>query len=247
MEHRTAATWQRLPIVTLLISSCAIIGCTRGERTAVPSADGRPPASSRPSSQPERPLPPAGLVIESPGKVGFDSLIKQQRPQYSCYIGARYVVVERELDDQVGADLYVRPRGLPDIAPRCDADSVGGDIVFRTGTAASRHPDAQHFMGLKGNLLFAWDGTGAASDLYIYNLNTRANALFIEGVDDRLEWLSPTTVGVWVTKAYADSAVAAGCPDTLPANPAEMDSLMSLDLERLTLRPTGRYRCGVSQ
>jgi hypothetical protein len=100
---------------------------------------------------------------------------------------------------------------------------------------------------LKDDLLLAWDGTGAASDLYIYDLNKRAKALVIEGADENLEWLSPTTVGVWVTKAYAERAVAAGCPDTLPANPAKMDSLMSLDLSKFVLRPTGRYRCGVGQ
>jgi len=100
---------------------------------------------------------------------------------------------------------------------------------------------------LKGDLLIAWDGTGAASDLYIYDLNKRAKALVVEGADENLTWLSPTTVAVWVTKAFAERAVAAGCPDTVPGNPAQMDSLMSLDLEKLVLRPTGRYRCVVGQ
>ena len=158
------------------------------------------------------------------------------------------MVVERDLDDQVGSDLYVRPRGVPDVAPRCDADSSRGDLVFRTGEPAARHPDAQHFLGLKGDLLIAWDGTGAASDLYIYDLNKRAKVLVLEGADDEnLEWLSPMTVGVWMTKAYAKRAAAAGCPDTLPANPARLDSLMSLDLQSLVVRPTSRYRCVVGQ
>ena len=120
--------------------------------------------------------------------------------------------------------------------------------MFRTGEAASRHPDAQHFLGLKGDLLIAWDGTGAASDLYIYDLSKRAKVLVLEGADDEnLEWLSPMTVGVWMTKAYAQRAAAAGCPDTLPVNPAQLDSLMSLDLQTLAIRPTGRYRCVVGQ
>ena len=152
-----------------------------------------------------------------------------------------------DLEDQVGSDLYVRPRGGRDTAPQCEADSVRGDIVFRTGKPVSRHPDAQHFLGLKDDVLIAWDGTGAASDLYIYDLTKRAKVLVIEGADEDLEWLSPRTVEVWVTKAYAERAVAAGCPDTLPANPAQMDSLMSLDLQTLMLRPTGRYRCRFGQ
>ena len=70
----------------------------------------------------------------------------------------------------------------------------------------------------------------------------------MEGADDaNLAWLSRMTVGVWVTKAYAEHAAAAGCPDTMPANPAQLDSLMSLDLETLVLRPTGRYRCVFGQ
>jgi len=120
-------------------------------------------------------------------------------------------------------------------------------MVFRTGATASYHPDAQHFLGLKGDLLVAWDGTGAASDLYIYDLTKRAKVLAIAGVDERLEWVGPTTVALWVTKAYAERAVAAGCPDTVPGNPAELDSLMSLDLLALSLRPTGRFRCIVGQ
>ena len=183
-----------------------------------------------------------------PATLGFDSLITQRRAESTCYAGARYVVVERELLDDVGADLYVRMRGAGDGAPRCDADSIPGDIVFRTGKEASHHPDAQHFLGLKGDLLVAWDGTGARSDLYIYDLTKRAEVLFLDGVDDEnLEWLSPTTMAIWVTKAVAERAAAAGCPDTMPANPAQMDSLMSLDLQTLVIRPTGRYRCGVGQ
>jgi hypothetical protein len=120
-------------------------------------------------------------------------------------------------------------------------------MVFRTGAAASYHPDAQHFLGLKGDLLVAWDGTGAASDLYIYDLTKRAKVLAIESVDERLEWVGPTTVALWVTKAYAERAVAAGCPDTVPGNPAQLDSLMNLDFLALALRPTGRYRCMIGQ
>ena len=233
----------KLPIVALLLWSFALDGCVRGERPAPRSLDNGPPASSQPASSQPSSKPRQGLAAAS----GFDSLVKQERTGSTCFAGARYVVVERDLDDQVGADLYVRPRGAPDAAPRCNADSIGGDIVFRTGEAASRHPDAQHFMGLKGDLLVAWDGTGALSDLYIYDLKKRAKVFVIESVDENLEWLSPMTVGVWVVKGDTKAAVAAGCPDTIPGNPAELDSLMSLDLEKLILRQTGRYRCTVGQ
>ena len=241
MEHRNSTGRQRTLIGTLLGSLVAWGGCTRGERAAPLSGSAGATASHQQQpSKAARPLSPPAL--------GFDSLIKPEHSVVTCYVGARYVVVERELETQVGADLYVRPRGAPDALPRCDADSSGGDIAFRTGKPVSGHPDSQHFLGLKGDLLFAWDGTGASSDLYIYDLNKRAKVLMLDGVDEsNLEWLSPTTVAIWVTKAYDKAAAAAGCPDTVPGNPPQMDSLMSLDLQTLVLRPTGRRRCGVSQ
>src|SRR5881275_694317 len=132
MEHCTSTSRQRSAIGTLLVSLFALAACTRGERAAPPSGRAGPTASSK----------MVGTL--SPAALGFDSLITQQRPRSTCYAGARYVVVARDLDD-VGSDLFVRPRGVPDAAPRCDADSIPGDNVFRTGEAASRHPDAQDF------------------------------------------------------------------------------------------------------
>lgn len=120
-------------------------------------------------------------------------------------------------------------------------------MVFREGDAVGRHPDVQHFLGLKGDLLVAWDGTGAASDLYIYDLKKGAKALVVGDVDLDLQWQSPTTVALWVTTASGQRAAAAGCADTMPANPAQLDSLKSLDFSTLVLRPTGRYRCAVGQ
>ena len=240
MAHRTPARRSRSQIGLLLPAMLVSVSCTRGERNAPPSGARGTAAASRERSS-------KVSSQSSPAVPGFDSVIKQQRPGSACYVGSRYVVVERDLDDEAGSDLYIRPRGVPTAAPRCGADSTGGDIVFRTGEAASRHPDAQHFLGLKGDLLVAWDGTGGASSLYVYDLTKRAKALVVDGADENLEWLSPMTAAVWVTKAYAERAAAAGCPDTIPANPAKMDSLMSLDFETLRLQPTGRYRCVVGQ
>ena len=43
------------------------------------------------------------------------------------------------------------------------------------------------------------------------------------------------------------SAIAVGCPDTVPSMTPQIDSLMSLDLQTLILRQTGKFRCIVSQ
>ena len=233
MQSHTSIPGHAFPIRTAFVTLFALTTCTRGPRPA-PSSGGDRSA--------------AGVSSQMPaGGAGFDSTVAHHFPKSTCYVSARYVVVARDLENQVGSDLYVRPRGVPDAEPKWGADSVVGDIVFRTGDAASNHPDAQHFMGLKGDLLVAWDGTGARSDLYIYDLTKRTKVLELEGVDEQLEWVGPTTVSVWVIKAYAQRAVAAGCPDTVPGNPAELDSLMSLDLVALALRPTGRYRCTIGE
>jgi hypothetical protein len=126
-------------------------------------------------------------------------------------------------------------------------DSSAGDIVFRSGDLVAGHPDAQHFLGLKHHMLLAWDGTGARSDLYVYDLNKRAKVLEVDGFDDyELRWVDEMMVEMWVERAYDKRAVAAGCPDTVPGT-AELDSLMRLDLAALTLRPTSRFRCIVGQ
>ena len=247
MEYRISAYRKRFSIGALSAAVLAPCACTRGEQSAPPSGAAGQTTSSPAVAQQSKVAAEQSstTAAQSSTAVGFDSLTKEERPGSTCYAGARYVIVERELETQVGADLYVRVRS-PDAAPRCETDSTAGDIVFRTGEAAARHPDSQHFLGLKGDLLFAWDGTGAASDLYIYDLNKRAKALVIEDADEKVEWLSPTTPAIWVTKAYAQGAIAVGCPDTIPSMTPQMDSLMTIDLQTLKLRQTGKYRCIVS-
>lgn len=237
MEHPPTER-RRLPMGSRLVSVLALAACTRGEGAAPPSGGDKPAAAvSNVASQ------------VSTAAWGFDSVVTTPRPGSTCYASVRYVVVARDLENQVGSDLIVRHRGAPDAALPCDADSTEGDMVFRTGDAASRHPDAQYFLGLRGDLLVAGDGTGVISDLYVYDLSKRAKVLVVTQVrdDGDLEWVSPMTFAVWVEKAYERDAAAAGCPDTVPANPAELDSLMNLDLATLVLRPAGRSRCVVGQ
>jgi hypothetical protein len=201
------------------------------QRTAPPSA-----VATTAATQPTRSVDSVDTTR------GFDGVVTRKLSGGTCYVGDRYVVAAK--DHEVGADLYVRPRAAADTGSECLIDSLPGDMVFRTGDAVARHPDAQNFLGLKGDLLLAWDGTGGASDLYVYDLRKGAKVLEVGDFDvSDLEWADPKTLMIWVTKAYADRAAAAGCPDTLPANPAQLDSLMRLQLPSLELSPTGRFRC----
>ena len=217
----------------ILCCALALTACQKGEPP--PTVRGGTPATALPATARQTAW-------------GFDTVVRHQRPGATCWAGTRYVVVARDLADQVGEDLHVRPRGALTVEPPCAADSLPGDIVFRTGDVVGRHPDAQYFLGLKGDLLLAGDGTGGRTDLYVYDLQKRAKVLEVDGIDDTdLRWPGPTTLTVWVTKAHGEGAAAAGCPDTLPANPPQLDSLMSLDLGALTLGSRGPFRCTIGQ
>ncbi len=135
-----------------LILCCALVlgACRKG---------GPPP-----NSQSEAPATTVPATVRETA-LGFDTVVARQIPGGTCYAGARYVVVARDRAEEVGADLYIRPRGVLNAEPPCAADSVAGDIVFRTGDVVGRHPDAQYFLGLKGDLLLAGDGTGPVSNL----------------------------------------------------------------------------------
>ena len=126
MEHCPSTSRKRSPIGIHLVSMLAVVACTRSEHAAVAT---RGQGATAVSSQQSKTV----AAEPSPARAGFDSLIKQQRPGSTCYAVARYVVVERDVEDETGSDLYVRPRGIPDAAPRCDADSSGGDIDVLPG------------------------------------------------------------------------------------------------------------------
>jgi hypothetical protein len=225
----------RCRLAAKLLSVLALTACQK--ESPKPTSQAAAPSAAAPST---------AARVTADTTLGFDSVATRKLPDGKCFVGTRYVVVAR--DHEVGSDFFVRPRGDVNAEARCTADSVPGDLVFRTGEAAGLHPDAQYFLGLKTDLLLAGDGTGGRTDLYVYDLKKGAKVLEVDGIDDsELRWPAPMTLSMWVTQAYGKMAAAAGCPDTMPANPALLDSLMSLELGPLTLRSEGRFRCKVGQ
>jgi len=151
-----------------------------------------------------------------------------------CYRHARYIVVERDLIDQVGTDLFIRSRA----AGRCDADSLPGDIVIRNEWA-------EYFAGLRGDVLILDSGTGPdVRGLIVIDLQTRRRLLETSYVE-LAAGPDTTSIGIW-NGFYLDRP-APGCkPPTGGLEPG-IDSLFTLDLRTGVIRYAGQTRCASRQ
>ena len=155
-------------------------------------------------------------------------------PPARCYIHARYIVVERELPQAVGADLFVR---LLD-TDCCTADSLAGDFVLRNQWA-------EYFYGLRGDVLFIDSGTGPdVRELILIDLRTRRRLLQRSYVE-LVAGLDSTTVGLW--DGHALDAPAPGCESPVGGLQPGIDSLFSVDLRTGNVRFAGRIRCASRQ
>jgi hypothetical protein len=155
-------------------------------------------------------------------------------PNATCYVHAWYIVVARELTDQVGSDLFVRPAATG----RCDADSLPGDYVLRNEWA-------EYFAGLRGDVLFIDSGTGPdIRDLILVDLRARRRLLAMSYVDldtgpDSL------TVGVW--SGYELEKPAPGCAMPEGGLLPGVDSLFIVQVRTGERRFGGRVRCAARQ
>ena len=155
-------------------------------------------------------------------------------PGATCYVHARWIVVERQLTEEVGADLFVRARDTG----RCDADSLPGDYVLRNEWA-------EYFLGLRGNVLFIDSGTGPdLRGLILVDLPTRRHLLkrsYVELVPGS----DSMSVGLWDGYELAEPAAGCDAPEggLLPG----VDSLFVVDLRTGAVRFGGRTRCALRQ
>ena len=151
-----------------------------------------------------------------------------------CYRHARYIVVERELVDRVGADLFIRPRA----AGRCDADSLAGDMVIRNEWA-------EYFAGLRGDVLILDSGTGPdIRGLIVIDLRTRRRLRETSYVE-LVAGPDTTSIGIW-NGFYLDRP-APGCRPPIGGLEPGIDSLFTLDLRTGDVRYAGRTRCASRQ
>jgi hypothetical protein len=151
-----------------------------------------------------------------------------------CYVHERYIVVERELDGALGADLFVRSRATN----RCDADSLPGDLVLRNEWA-------EYSAGIKADHLFIDSGTGPdLRQVIVVDLRTRERVLQRSYVD--LEsGKDSATVGIW-DGFYVEEPLP-GCPTPSGGLQPGVDSLYVFDLTAGSIRFANRIRCASRQ
>lgn len=151
-----------------------------------------------------------------------------------CYLHARYIVVERELIDRVGADLFIRSRA----GGRCDADSLPGDIVIRNEWA-------EYFAGLHGDVLILDSGTGPdLRGLIVIDLRIRRRLLETSYVELAA---GPDTASIGIWNGFYLDRPAPGCKPPVGGLEPGIDSLFTLDLRTGDVRYAGRTRCAARQ
>ena len=181
--------------------------------------------------------PTVAMAQEPPAQAGIVDPVELDSTNAShtrCYRHARYIVVERELVDQVGADLFIRSHAVG----RCDADSLPGDIVIRNEWA-------EYFAGLRGDVLILDSGTGPdIRGLIVIDLRTRRRLLETSYVE-LTAGPDTTSIGIW--SGFYLNRPAPGC--ALPVGGLEpgIDSLFTLDLRTGGVRYAGRTRCANRQ
>ena len=163
----------------------------------------------------------------------FDSAGVRQVDGATCYQHARYTVVARERQGEVGSDIVVHAGpGGP-----CTGDSVAGDYVFHNEWA-------EYFAGLIGDDMVLDSGTGPdLRGLIVIDLTTRRRVF--DGSYVELEAGGPAgSLGIW--QGYELTHPGPGCeaPDGLGPG---VDSLVWLDLRSGRVRYAGRTRCAVRQ
>jgi uncharacterized membrane protein len=166
----------------------------------------------------------------------FDSVRAVSPPSDSlvtCQVHARRNVVVRAVEGEVGSALFVRSSGNR----RCDAVQLPGDFVLRSAAAAS------YFLGLRGDVLFVDEGTGAeARRLILFDLRTRRRLMAVAYLELDRDF-DAGAVRFW--RAYPLESPAPGCD--APPGAAGVDSLFAADLASGATRFAGRTRCAVRE
>ena len=152
----------------------------------------------------------------------------------TCYMSARYIVVERQTADAVGSEFFIRLRE----AGRCDADSLPGDYVLRDEWAA-------YFSALHGDVLLLDSGTGPDfRTLILIDLAARQRSAELSYVE-LVPGPEPAVVGLW-EGFYLDEPLP-GCALPTGGLSPGVDSLFFVDVRSGRKGFGGRTRCAQRQ
>jgi hypothetical protein len=183
-------------------------------------------------------MTPASAQGQEPvaARFSFDPVTvdSSSAPGATCYMSARYIVVEHRRRDRLDADFYVRPRE----GNRCEADSLPGDYVLRDEWAA-------YFSALHGDVLFIDSGTGPdIRYLILVDLTARQKLAELSYVE-LVPGPDSTTVGLW--DGYELEESLPGCAAPPGGLISGVDSLVFLDVRSGHTRFSGRTRCAHRQ
>jgi len=155
-------------------------------------------------------------------------------PGAKCYLTARYIVVEREREERLGSDFFVRSRE----SGRCEADSLPGDYVLREEWAA-------YFSAMHGDVLLIDSGSGPdLRSLILVDLATRRRLRELSYVE-LVPGPDSTVVGLW--DGYEIEEPYPGCPSPQGGLVPGVDSLFFLDVRDGQTRFSGQTRCAQRQ
>ena len=155
-------------------------------------------------------------------------------PDARCYKSARYIVVERQEEEAVGSDFFIRQRETG----RCDADSLQEDYVLRDEWAA-------YFSALHGDILLLDSGTGPDLRTLIFiDLPSREKLAELSYVE-LVPGPDPAVVGLW--DGFTLDEPLPGC--TMPPGGLipGVDSLFFVDVRSGQTSFGARTRCAQRQ
>ena len=162
----------------------------------------------------------------------FDRVVvdSSRAPSALCYLGPRYIVVEIQRPERVGADFFIRTRD----GGRCNADSLPTDYVLRDEWAA-------YFSALMGDVLFLDSGTGPdLRTLILVDLVARQRLAELSYVE-LVPGPDSTAVGLW--DGYELDEPMPGCASLPGGLIPGVDSLFFVDVRSGRKRYGGLTRC----
>lgn len=154
----------------------------------------------------------------------------------SCYLYPDYIIVAWANPAYREPVAIVRKRDSSDTreTPDCYPDSLPGDFVVRNEWA-------EYFAGMWGDYLLIDSGTSNVRTLMLYDVSSKSKVLTLEGMNGVEEWIDSVTVSIWLLSGY--DLPRSLCPGIEEPFVVGVDSLFVLNLQTLSLKASGPWRC----
>lgn len=227
---------RRLPLCVLVAGLIIAWSGAAGQHRS--DTSGTSSSAPSDSAAPSTPVP-AMPVYDVTGNATRIFAPRWPENEGRCYLYPGYIVIAWGSPDPEPVAI-VRRRDPADSVGSvdCRPDSLPGDFVVRNEWA-------EYFCGMWGDLLFIDSGTGNVRSLILYDVPSRRQVFMIEGAGETAGWVDSTTVRIWVL--CGGDFPRALCPDIPEQFGVGVDSLVALDLETLSMKALGPWRCNALQ